>query len=162
MIGQDVSDYQPSGKALRHRALLHQVRWIYHLRVTEPYTGRAPELHPAVHTGKGESLHQPSVTADRSGEIDVFLPAIKAQSFVEPRRANGRGTIGHVATVKTVKTCHDTVRTEIALLVLRDQFLRVLERDAGAVDAIADDIARRADHFGMCYKELLDLLDTVP
>jgi hypothetical protein len=80
---------------------LGQIERIGDLRVPEPYTGASPKLDAQVNTASCLDPDNRAKGGETAGKINIFLPTIERQTFVECNLvlAHGRKANRHVAAV---------------------------------------------------------------
>jgi hypothetical protein len=82
-IGEKISCRELEGIGDRHIAFAYNVCRIDHLRVPEPNLAALAAFYAKVDSPDEVRPDNPAVAAQRSAEVQVFLPAIQRQALVE-------------------------------------------------------------------------------
>ena len=83
-VGKKVSRSQPERIGKRHVAFANNVGRIDNLRVSKSNLAALAALGAKVNSPHEIRPHDPAGAAQRSAEIQVFLPAIQRQALVKP------------------------------------------------------------------------------
>lgn len=155
MVGQHVSTDHAERISRGDASLTQKINQIGDLRIAQPDSGCAAALASEVDTAERRGFPYRSMSPDPPGEIDIFLPTIERQVFIEAQgmRRDRRHTEGHIATIRSgngQEAC--LVRGSIAVIKNGQSFPRTY---SWPVDAIGKKFASQRDQFWIGQKYLL-------
>jgi hypothetical protein len=144
-ITRNVTDRSPERIAA---TLADEVQRVGDLRVAKPDARSAPDLGPKMHAPRGLKLHYVAKGSNLAGQIDVFLPPVQRQAFVEPQSvpAHRCQPDRHVAPVG-----REYRPNAVPVHVIACQDCQPLgNRKTRSVDAVRNDHAGHYDGAGIC------------
>src|SRR5690606_24147143 len=88
-VGREVAEHQRHEEGRGNRPLAHQINRIDDLRIAEPGSADASGLDAEVDAADDVHADDLAALAQLAGEVDILLPSVKHETFVESQTADG-------------------------------------------------------------------------